>query len=90
MDDFISLFKAPTPHHIKIDVDGAEALVISGAAATLLAASLKSILIELPARVEGKTLAVLDVITSAGFHIVREDHPDGDTRLSNYILKRSE
>ena len=89
MDDFISLFKAPVPHHIKIDVDGAEALVVSGAAATLRAASLKSILIELPARAEGKTPAVLDVIMSAGFHIVREDHPDGDTRLSNYILKRS-
>lgn len=88
MDDFISLFKVPAPHHIKIDVDGAEALVVAGATETLRNTGLKSILIELPARVEGKTPAVLDLIIAAGFYIVREDHPDGDTRLSNYILKR--
>lgn len=88
MDDFISLFKAQPPNHIKIDVDGAEALVVAGAAATLQNQSLKSILIELPARAGDKLPEVLNPILSAGFEIAQEEHPDGDTRLSNYILKR--
>ncbi len=88
MDDFISLFGAPNPHYIKIDVDGAEKLVISGATITLQHKNLKSILIELPARSEGKFPPVLDTIMACGFELAHEDHPDGDTRLSNYILKR--
>ena len=89
MDDFISIFKVPSPHHIKIDVDGAEQLVISGASTTLKGSDLKSILIELPARAQGKLPTAISSIIDSGFKLIAEDHPDGDTRLSNYILKRN-
>jgi FkbM family methyltransferase len=88
LDDFIAMFGAPVPNYIKIDVDGAESLVIAGAQETLKNQGLKSILIELPARVGDELPEVLSLITKHGFSIVREDHPDGDVRLTNYILKR--
>ncbi len=88
MDDFIKLFNLPVPQHIKIDVDGAEALVVSGMGETLKNPALKSILIELPARAGGLVPEVLRPILESGFEITQEDHPDGDVRLSNYILRR--
>lgn len=88
MDDFIKFFKLPAPQHIKIDVDGAEALVVSGMDETLKNPDLKSILVELPARLNGQLPEVLLPILESGFEIVQEDHPDGDVRLSNYILRR--
>lgn len=47
LDDLIEKFKLPVPHHLKIDVDGLEALVIAGANRLLAELNLKSILIEL-------------------------------------------
>lgn len=88
MDDFIRIFGAPAPQHIKIDVDGAEALVIAGMAETLKDSSLLSMLVELPARSAGALPASLQPIIGAGFEIAQEEHPDRDVRLSNYILKR--
>jgi FkbM family methyltransferase len=44
VDDFIKAFKIPAPHHIKIDVDGAEGAILRGAPKTLK--SVKSVLIE--------------------------------------------
>lgn len=88
LDDFISLFKSPFPNHIKIDVDGAEQLVISGALKTFSDKNLKSVLAELPSRSEEKIPSSIASIIDHGFELIAEDHPDGDTRLSNYILKR--
>jgi len=46
LDDMISTFRLPHPHHVKIDVDGAETRVLAGATATLRSATLRSLLIE--------------------------------------------
>jgi len=87
IDDFIRIFGASVPTHLKIDVDGAETAVIAGAADTLRNPALQSILIELP--VEGAApAAILDTIRACGFKTDRTDHPDGDTRLVNHILRR--
>lgn len=88
MDDFIRIFKTPVPNHVKIDVDGAEPYVLAGMLETLANPSLRSILIELPARDENSLPVLLSDIISYGFIVQREDHPDGDTRLTNYILTR--
>lgn len=88
LDDFIKMFDIPVPQHIKIDVDGAESLVVSGMENTLLDPELKSILIELPARKGDELPEVLSAVLRAGFVIKKEEHPDGDTRLCNYILVR--
>lgn len=89
MDDFIRIFNLPAPHHIKIDVDGAEAVVVKGMHNTLRDPGLKSVLIELPCRVGDQLPALLEDFIAAGFIVAREDHPDGDARLSNYLLKRA-
>lgn len=47
IDDFIEKFHPPFPHHIKLDVDGNEEAIISGARKTLRDPRLKSILVEL-------------------------------------------
>ncbi len=46
LDDLIKLAGLPEPNHIKIDVDGAEIAVLEGAAETLEAPGLESVMIE--------------------------------------------
>jgi FkbM family methyltransferase len=49
LDDLLATFSLPTPTLMKIDVDGAEDVVLAGAAATLARPELRSLVIELDA-----------------------------------------
>jgi len=46
LDDLIEHFDVPVPNHIKMDVDGGELDVLSGASRTLSCGTLRSMLIE--------------------------------------------
>ena len=46
IDSIVNNYKLPTPNHIKIDVDGLEFGILSGAKSVLQSAQLKSIAIE--------------------------------------------
>jgi FkbM family methyltransferase len=46
LDDLVGRFSLPFPHHIKIDVDGIEDLIIEGAEGMLADPRLKSVLVE--------------------------------------------
>ncbi len=46
LDEAVSLLGLPVPHHIKLDVDGAEAAVLDGALATLRGPQLQSVMVE--------------------------------------------
>ncbi|HEY4502327.1 MAG TPA: FkbM family methyltransferase [Candidatus Paceibacterota bacterium] len=85
LDDFIQEFNLPTPHMIKIDVDGGEMDVITGARKTLTRSSLKSVLVEIDSTLND-VQALINLLESAGLTL------DGKFRrtdtISNYIFVR--
>lgn len=72
IDDFVRL-TGVVPNHIKVDVDGIEPKIVAGARATLRNPALKSVMIEIDAKVQ-EHLAIHEVMREAGFtrHIVDE------------------
>jgi len=68
IDCAIELFALPVPAHIKLDVDGAEALVLEGAAATLCRPELRSVLVEASAKTGEEVTARL---AGAGLRLAR-------------------
>lgn len=68
LDDFIATFKAPTPNHIKLDVDGNELRIVSGARKTLSDNNLKSLLVEL--NINDQQL--IDAIESCGLYLAEK------------------
>lgn len=73
LDQAVALFGLPAPHHIKLDVDGAEAQVLAGAAATLRGTQLKSVLIEADAATWD---AVTDHLRAAGLVLTKRHERD--------------
>jgi len=67
LDTAVERFGLPVPHHIKLDVDGAEALVLIGAAATLRGTQLRSVLVEANAATGDEVTALL---SAAGLRLV--------------------
>jgi FkbM family methyltransferase len=64
LDAMIATFDLPQPHHLKIDVDGAERRVLAGAPTTLSAETLRTVLIE----VDGVQWSVVSsLLEGAGF-----------------------
>ena len=68
LDDF-SEKNDIVPTHIKIDVDGAENLVIKGAKSLLANQKVKEIFIE----IDNKNKGLTEVLLSYGFNVVWED-----------------
>jgi FkbM family methyltransferase len=60
LDDAIRQFDLPVPTHIKLDVDGGEALVLAGARATLANPRLTSVIVEAGADTEAEVRAALE------------------------------
>jgi len=80
LDDLIATHRLPAPTLLKIDVDGAEAAVLAGAAETLARPELRSVLVEIE-RSGGD--AVTTTLARHGLELVeRVDERDGE-RLRN-------
>jgi len=86
MDDFVKKYPQSVPTHIKIDVDGIEAKIITGAAETIASPHVQSMLIELTANLEADQKAI-EWIQSKGFKIASQT-PKADTGVYNYIFRR--
>ena len=67
LDQVVSQYAAPMPNLIKLDVDGAEALVLRGAGEALRYRELRSVLAEVDPACEDE---VLQVLSTAGFNLI--------------------
>jgi FkbM family methyltransferase len=76
LDDLVAEFGLPSPSLLKVDVDGAEAEVLAGAATSLASPALRSALVEIQ-RTESE--AILPILADAGL-VLREriDARDGE------------
>jgi FkbM family methyltransferase len=86
LDEFLAAFPQFFPTHIKIDVDGLENLVISGASKTLENPALKSLLVEFNSRAEASIQAI-EFIQSKGFRI-HSMNQRIEKNFFNYIFRR--
>jgi len=84
LDDFIATFGVPHPSHLKIDVDGSEAEIISGARETIRNRQLKSLLIE---STEQVMRHIVPILNASGFTEQSRHNRGGETY--NYIFTRS-
>jgi FkbM family methyltransferase len=91
-DEAVSRLSVPAPTHIKIDVDGAEALVIAGAVSLLNAPSLVSVLVELDNTDESPGRDVVSILEAAGLSLTSsEASPIATGRFAeirNYVFTR--
>lgn len=86
LDAFLAAFPQFFPTHIKIDVDGLENLVISGASKTLENSAIKSLLVEFDSTVEANKQAI-EFIQSKGFRIHSKNQRI-EQNFFNYIFRR--
>lgn len=68
IDQFVEQLKAPPPTLIKLDVDGNEEAIVSGALQTLKRASVKSILVEVNRR-KSETSRIEEIFAEIGFKV---------------------
>jgi FkbM family methyltransferase len=79
-DDLVETMGLPAPTLLKIDVDGAEAGVLAGAAETLRQPELRSVLIEIE---RGGGDAVVAALAEAGLELAERIDERGGERLQN-------
>lgn len=87
LDSFIESFPGFFPNHIKIDVDGIEAKIISGASRTMANIYLKSMLVELNLNLKEDEEAI-QLILANGFTVLSRSLKVGLPGVYNYIFKR--
>jgi FkbM family methyltransferase len=86
-DSLVETFNLPVPNHIKIDVDGVEHLILKGASSLLVDSAVKSILIEVNDDFAEQRQGVTDILSSAGFVLVRKARGNiVDTEVSHPIF----
>lgn len=87
LDDLVAERSLPLPNLIKLDVDGAEKMVLEGAEGVLAHSGLRSIIFELDHELSD-TPVILAWLESRGWTIAAR-HPRLSARFENVILKRA-
>lgn len=91
LDELVERHELPQPTRIKIDVDGLERAVISGAMNVIKNPRLRDILIEINEN-DASDRAMITMLEQAGFLVIENGAPvadeDGKFRMVNKILRR--
>lgn len=69
IDNLVYSHKIPTPHHIKIDVDGHEKEIIMGAKRTLKSKKIKSLMIEINYKNKSEFHFINSIMKKSGFKL---------------------
>jgi len=83
LDDLVGIADMPFPNHIKIDVDGIEDLVLKGGRATLSDPRVKSLLIEVCARVPEDERALVEGMKACGLVL-----SEAECSQANWVFRR--
>ena len=90
LDTFIDLFNIPFPNHVKLDVDGAEDIIMQGMKKVLANENLRSVNIEITGK-RSKHEAILSELKFSGFELFQENvHNNNEFYTSDYYLTRQE
>lgn len=88
LDWLVETLALPRPEYLKIDVDGAEELVLSGATNTLDDPGLSGIFVEI-ARPDDEGLSLVQTLESHGFRLDRREQVEHYEGLYNCVFVRS-
>jgi hypothetical protein len=91
IDDFISIFRAPFPNYLKIDVDGIELGILRGAAVTLCDPRLKSLIVEINMTSEHECQSTLNLLRESGFRLASRgpEQVAGGQTAANHLFERA-
>ncbi|HXG54552.1 MAG TPA: FkbM family methyltransferase [Vicinamibacterales bacterium] len=85
LDDVVRQYDLPPPSHIKIDVDGAEPRILTGAAATLMAPTLRTVLLETTDQ-GGPPAGITAALRPAGLKLIATHQQPGG--YANFLFAR--
>lgn len=94
IDEFLRYYGLKVPNHIKIDVDGLEKDILSGAKETLRDPRLKSVLVEIDEEDEDTSNAIITLMKDAGFsvkvraHSEMVENSERYNKVFNYIFSK--
>lgn len=85
MDDFIKVFDIPNPNHVKLDVDGIEYAILSGAKDVLSSAGMKTVIVETEETRDGSD-KITTLLESLGYRKESEHvHNDNPFHPGPYV-----
>ena len=90
VDEFIARFQPPFPNYLKIDVDGLEWSILSGAKQTLGDSRLRSAMIELSVSNKEETSEALSFLKERGLHLTSTGEIQGtvSAKAANHLFER--
>jgi FkbM family methyltransferase len=91
IDDFAAQFHPPFPNHLKIDVDGIELPILTGASNVLGDPRLKSVMVELNVSHQDEYRAANRLLAKSGFQLLSKGERQGtETEIAmNHLFRRS-
>jgi FkbM family methyltransferase len=92
IDEFVKRFQPPRPTHMKLDVDGLELAILTGATETLRSPQLRSVMAELTLTRSSERDEAIQLLNAAGLHLIsqgREQRTPKETGANHLFERRS-